>query len=278
MEQIDYLVIGHISCDVTPTGWLVGGTAAYSGRTAQALGCRTAVLTSTAVDYEGVNQLPGLMIHRLAAEATTTFENVYTPGGRQQTIHAIARGLTADDVPEEWQRAKVVQLAPIANEVAPEMIHLFSNSVVGITPQGWLRRWDKSGRVYAAEWPAAPAILPLAAAVILSREDLLDDAMLEQYRQWARLLVLTEGARGCTIFYGDDDVHQIPAFPVEEVEPTGAGDIFAAAFLLRLYQTAGNPWEAARFANYVAAQSVTQVGLPAKIQTVESAIGKYTTT
>jgi len=276
MEQIDYLVIGHISCDITPSGWLVGGTAAYSGRTAQALGCRTAVLTSTAVDFDGVEQLPGLMIRQVAAEATTTFENVYTPAGRQQTIHALAERLTAEHVPAEWQRAKVVQLAPIANEVAPEMIHLFSNSIVGLTPQGWLRRWDENGRVYAREWPAASAILPLAAAVILSQEDLLDDAMLEQYRQWARLLVLTEGARGCTIFYGDD-VRQIPAFPVAEVEPTGAGDIFAAAFLFRLHQTAGNPWEAARFANYAAAQSVTQVGLAAKVQSVQLEIDKYTT-
>lgn len=275
MEQIDYLVIGHISCDITPTGWLVGGTAAYSGRTAQALGCRTAVLTSTAVDYEGVHQLPGLTICQVAAEATTTFENVYTPGGRQQTIHALAERLTAEHVPAGWQRAKVVQLAPIANEVAPEMIHLFSNSIVGLTPQGWLRRWDENGRVYATEWPAASAVLPLAAAVILSQEDLLDDAMLDQYRQWSKLLVLTQGDRGCIVFNGDD-VRRVPAFPVEEVEPTGAGDIFAAAFLLRLYQTAGNPWEAARFANYAAAQSVTQVGLPAKIQTVQSKIEKYT--
>lgn len=276
MEQIDYLVIGHVSCDITPTGWLVGGTAAYSGRTAQALGCRTAILTSTAFDFEGIQQLPGLTVQQVSAAATTTFENVYTAEGRQQTIHAIAERLTAEHLPAGWERAKVVQLAPIANEVAPEMIYLFSNSIVGMTPQGWLRRWDEQGRVYATEWPAAPVILPLAAAVILSEEDLLDDAMLEQYRHWSKLLVLTQGARGCTVFAGDE-ARQVPGFSVTEVEPTGAGDVFAAAFLLRLYQTAGNPWEAARFANFIAAQSVTEMGLAAKIQRVQSAIEKYTT-
>ncbi|HEX6386890.1 MAG TPA: PfkB family carbohydrate kinase [Anaerolineae bacterium] len=275
MEKIDYLVIGHVSCDITPTGWLVGGTAAYSGRTAQALGCRTAVLTSTAVDYEGIQQLPGLTLRQIPAEATTTFENIYTPGGRQQIIHAVAERLTAEHVPSGWERSRIVQLAPIANEVAPEMIYLFSNSVLGLTPQGWLRRWDEKGRVYATDWSAAATILPLATAVILSQEDLLNDAMLEQYRQWARLLVLTQGNKGCTVFCGDE-VRQVPAFHVEEVEPTGAGDIFAAAFLIRLHQTAGNPWEAARFANYVAAQSVTQLGLPAKIQKIEAEIENYT--
>jgi sugar/nucleoside kinase (ribokinase family) len=46
----------------------------------------------------------------------------------------------------------------------------------------------------------------------------------------------------------------------QEVDPTGAGDIFAAAFFTRLYLTR-DPWEAARFANQVAATSVTRRGL-----------------
>jgi sugar/nucleoside kinase (ribokinase family) len=44
--------------------------------------------------------------------------------------------------------------------------------------------------------------------------------------------------------------------------------VFAAAFLVRLYQTDGNPWEAARYANEIAARSVTQIGLDAKIDQV----------
>jgi sugar/nucleoside kinase (ribokinase family) len=100
---------------------------------------------------------------------------------------------------------------------------------------------------------------------------LLDDAMLDQYRQWSKLLVMTEGVRGCTVFLGDE-IRQIPALPVNQVEPTGAGDIFAAAFLYRLYQTDGNPWEAARFANKIASQSVTQTGLEAKLEAIKRVI------
>jgi sugar/nucleoside kinase (ribokinase family) len=46
----------------------------------------------------------------------------------------------------------------------------------------------------------------------------------------------------------------------EEFDPTGAGDIFAAAFFVRLYLTR-DPWESARFANQIAATSVTRGGL-----------------
>ena len=38
VEPVDYLVIGHVAHDLTPDGWRLGGTAAYSALTAQALG------------------------------------------------------------------------------------------------------------------------------------------------------------------------------------------------------------------------------------------------
>jgi sugar/nucleoside kinase (ribokinase family) len=45
-----------------------------------------------------------------------------------------------------------------------------------------------------------------------------------------------------------------------EVDSVGAGDIFAAAFFIRLFAT-HDPWKAARFATQVAAFSVTRYGL-----------------
>ena len=45
-----------------------------------------------------------------------------------------------------------------------------------------------------------------------------------------------------------------------EVDATGAGDIFAAAFFYRLYATR-DPWAAARFATHLASFSVTRPGL-----------------
>jgi len=265
MKQIDYLVVGHISRDLVGDKTQVGGTAIFSGRTAHALGCQTAIFTSIAPDFDPGFELNGITLHHVKARETTTFENVYTPYGRQQTVHARAEQLMAADVPAQLRRPAIVHLAPIANEVDPEMIHMFSNSLIGLTPQGWLRRWDERGRVYTVNWPQAGEVLPLAAAVILGQEDLLDRAMLARYIQASRLLVLTQGSAGCTVYFGDEERH-FPAPGVLEVEPTGAGDIFAAAFLFRLHQTAGNPWEAARFANELAALSVTRAGFTEKIE------------
>jgi sugar/nucleoside kinase (ribokinase family) len=271
MEQIDYLVVGHICSDLTPEGTKVGGTVAYAGRTAETLGCQTAVLTSAAQDYNFKRALPRMLVHHIGAAKTTTFENIYTPNGRQQAIHSIAKNLRAEHMPKDWLRAQIVHLGPLVDEVEPEMIHLFNDSLVGLTLQGWMRSWDKNGRVYSRNWPAAPAILPLAAAVILSEEDLVNTKTLEDLRRWSNLLVLTQGSRGCTIFHGDEMRH-IPTEPVRDVDPTGAGDVFAAAFLIRLHQTGGNPWEAGRFANEIATATVAHNDLEAKVARIKQMV------
>jgi len=268
MTQIDYLVVGHVCTDLAPEGSKVGGTAAYAGRIADSLGCETAVLTSAAQDYNVRQSLSGVQVHQVPADKTTTFENVYTANGRQQTVHSVAKTLRSKHVPEDWLTARIVHLGPIADEVDPELIHSFSDSLVGLTLQGWMRSWDEAGKVFARNWAAASEYLPLAGAVILSEEDLVDKAILEDLRRWSKLLVLTQGNRGCTVFSGSDSRH-IPTKPVTDGDPTGAGDIFAAAFLIHLHHTGGDPWKAARFANEIATATVTQDDLDAKVAQVK---------
>lgn len=55
---------------------------------------------------------------------------------------------------------------------------------------------------------------------------------------------------------------------MKEVDATGAGDIYAAAFFTRLYATR-DPWEAARFATQLSAYSVTRTGLESIPTTAE---------
>ncbi len=267
-ERPDYLAVGHICYDLVSNSKVMGGAAAYATATASVLGCRTAALTSSAARDDWGELLPHVAVERIVAPQTTLFENVYEPGGRVQTIHAVAGWLTADSLSEAWSRATIVHLAPIANEVDAGMVTRFSNGLVGVSPQGWMRRWDEAGRVYAVPWKDAAATLPLAAVTFLSREDLAAPGDLDDYCHYANLLVLTDGAAGCTVYW-HNDVRQFPAPAIVPLESTGAGDIFAAAFLVRLRQTDGDPWAAAEFANAIAARSVTQQGFAAKMAAIE---------
>lgn len=264
---VDFLTIGHICRDLVPGGRVIGGAAAYTAATAQALGCRAAAVTSSSPAEAWAADLPGIIIHNVPAPDTTIFENVYTPAGRVQTIHAVAAPLTVAAVPPSLARAPIVYLGPIANEVDPQLIDLFSNSIVGIGPQGWMRRWDEHGRVYQVDWGDAARALPLAAAVFVSTEDLPNRSVVADYARLAPALVVTEGADGCTVHCRGEARH-FPAPVVAAVDTTGAGDIFAAAFLVRLLQTDGNLWEAAEFANRIASHSVTRAGLPAKMDAI----------
>ena len=72
------------------------------------------------------------------------------------------------------------------------------------------------------------------------------------------IIVLKRGPQGCAIFQ-DGERLDIPGFAVEEIDPTGAGDCFSAAFIAGLQ--AGWPLkQVGRFANAAGALAVTKLG------------------
>jgi sugar/nucleoside kinase (ribokinase family) len=193
------------------------------------------------------------------ASTTTTFENTYTADGRRQMLRGVADLLMPEMMPSQW-KATIAHLGPVARECDPALVHVFGDAFVGVTPQGWMRHWDETGRVSRRRWEEAEGLLARADAVVLSEEDVYgDESLIAQYAAQARLLVVTQGAKGCTV-YTRGQGRSFPAPSVREVDPTGAGDIFAAAFFVGL-QRSGDPAVAACFANCIASRSVTRMGL-----------------
>lgn len=260
LDSVDYLVIGHITIDLTPQGPKLGGTAAYSALTANALGLRTGIVTAWGGELP-LGPLRQIPIVNYPADRSTTFENKEGENGRQQIIHHIAPNLDFYIIPDPWRQAAVVHLAPVAQEVEPNLLRYFPTSLIGLTPQGWLRTWDKDKRVHVTEWPEASFTLQGAGAAVISKEDVnSDEARIEEMAISSRVLAVTEGQQG-TRLYWNGDVRRFRPPNIEKVaDTTGAGDIFAAAFFVRLYTTR-DPWEAARFATQLATVSVTRSGL-----------------
>ena len=79
--------------------------------------------------------------------------------GRNQILHHRAAPLSFENVPPAWRQTPILHIAPIAQELAPDLSPEFSASLLGITPQGWLRIWDDEGRVRPTEWEQAEAVL-----------------------------------------------------------------------------------------------------------------------
>jgi sugar/nucleoside kinase (ribokinase family) len=246
----DYLVVGHVTKDVVDGGYRPGGTATYAALTAQRLGLQVGVLTSTGPDVSPFPDGP-MMVHNVPSDASTVFENIYRGRSRKQYVRSAASVLHPADVPLAWRSARIVHLGPVAQEVSPALASAFPGALVGVTPQGWLRRWDRDGLVVPVAWADSALVLEAVDVVVLSLEDLGGDrALLDRYIERARLLILTVGDGGC-IVHREGRQQRIPAFAVKELDPTGAGDVFAAGFLIR-YADTRDAGDAARFANCVA--------------------------
>jgi len=259
-SPIYYLAIGHVAQDLTPDGPRLGGSVAYAALTAEAMGYASGVVMACS-DAVDLSPLAGVAVQRLASPASTTFENLYSAAGRTQYLRARAAPLRPEHIPLEWLRAPIIHLAPLADELDGDFLSAFHGAFIGLTPQGWLRTWDEAGLVQVKTWDEAPLFLTHASAVALSVEDVRGDwALLERWAKLTSVLAVTEGHNGCTVFARGRGMRQFTAPRQTEVDPTGAGDIFAAAFFIHLYET-GDPWAAARVANQLASVSVTRAGL-----------------
>lgn len=275
MESIpEFLTIGHVTRDVHTDGsFSLGGTVTFAALTAYRLGLEAAIVSRTDSQLMTVIQahLPGIALQIHPSQETTTFANRYTDGFRIQYLHARGDSLQADDVPQQWHPAPIVLLGPLAQELSPEFVSLFPRlpgTIIAATPQGWLRRWDADGRVWPTPWEDAERVLPFLDVLILSHDDLLPfadgnradaDAILSRWSMLVPLLVATDGRHGATLFR-HGVTQRFPAYPAHEVDPTGAGDVFAAAFLTYLYRY-GNAEKAVDFANCVASFSIEKEGI-----------------
>ena len=270
-DQLDYLVIGHLSCDLPPgtdhhshngnpiPGARLGGTAAYASLTARAMGLRTGIVTAVGDDIS-LDPLSGISIAGIDTDKSTSFENIMTPKGRIQKIHHIAPIISPYFVPQGWRNTPVVHLGPIVHEIDLDIIRLFPDSFIGITPQGWLRQWNKDGLVRPDYWLEARFVLEKTNAAIISQEDAaFNPTIIEEMAMYVPILVVTKAAEGADI-YQDGDIIHVPTQAVVEVGPVGAGDIFAAIFFIHLQRT-HNPIEAAQLAASLASISVTRSGL-----------------
>ena len=234
-----FLAVGHFCYDVAPDGYVLGGGAAYSTITARNLGCRACAVTAVGGDFDRRQPiLDGIDVTYHESPETTIFDNRYDPDGkRQQLILGVGGELQEHHIPNQWKDADIAYLCPLTGEVDSPVAQCFDGALIGVTPQGWMRGWDESRHVRSKRWETAETILPHADALILSEEDIAASPEdLEQYIQWTRIVVLTKGRDGATL-YEDGQILESAAYPARVVDPTGAGDVFAAAFLIKYHET-----------------------------------------
>jgi sugar/nucleoside kinase (ribokinase family) len=116
-------------------------------------------------------------------------------------------------------------------------------------------------------------VLARAQALFLSSDDVAGwEGRAVELFQDVPLGALTFADKGAVLFVNGER-HAVPAAPAREVEPTGAGDVFAAAFLVR-YNLTGDAFEAASYAAVAGALTVEAPGISG-VPTAERLAGRW---
>ena len=244
MSSPDFVAIGHVTLDRFGESTRPGGSALYAAVTAHRLGLSVGLLTSHGDDFPLEVIPPKIEVISIPADETTVFEHRHEPGGRVSHVRSVASPLTTADVPEDWRDAALTLLAPVVDEVDPMIATLFTDGAVGAAAQGWVRQVTPDGLVIPRPWQSPESLLQSVQALFLSREDILgQEAEVIEWFQRMPVGVLTADRVGALLFVNGER-YEVQPRPAREVDPTGAGDVFAATFLIQ-YQRDGDAWQAA---------------------------------
>jgi sugar/nucleoside kinase (ribokinase family) len=117
--------------------------------------------------------------------------------------------------------------------------------VVGLVVQGLVRAVQPDGGVVPRRLePEGAALAGVSAAFIGEDEAAGQPDLVSRLAAAIPVVVLTHGVGGCEVIAGGRTRH-VGVHRAVEVDPTGAGDVFAAAFLLALAR-GDDPLDAAR--------------------------------
>lgn len=160
-------------------------------------------------------------------------------GNRRQFL--LAEGSPLEVVPylRPEDRPDVVLFTPGFHEFRSAPLR-FRDALVGISLQGPLRALTGRQRVIPHSHPlkVADRFVRPGWIVFFSEEDTNQPEELAAHIASLRAVaVLTRGYNGATLFDSDGSHHHWEAIPADPVDPTGAGDCFASAFMFRLAET-----------------------------------------
>ncbi len=241
------LMVGHVTHDRYDADLVPGGCAFYGAQVLRQLGARVALVTRVGTDFGCVDAFEGLDVACERGGTTTLFTNEYPSGEKRvQRIEAQAPTVEPTLLPPLWRTAELCHLAPVMGEVElADWVAAVDAGFVGIGVQGWIKHAGAEETVVQKRWQVDAAALHGVDGVCVGEEDLVDQGdLLDRLCAAVPVVAFTHGAAGCDVIVGGKTT-RVGVHPATEVDPTGAGDAFAAAFFLGLAR-GNSPVDAAR--------------------------------
>lgn len=274
----DVLLVGPVTWDLFDDGHAArrpGGAVSYAARVCTALGVRARVLT-TAADDADFAAFESHDLHVVPSAETLTFHHALRDSRRVLQLRSAAPPtLRAVDLPLDWSEASTTVIGPLLpDDLDLRSFRSLAPRREGLLAQGLQRYIGRDGTVHRLPRPSESLFEHArpTSTISLSAGEVSgwSEAHFASIRARAERLIVTRGPDGADIYEGDEARH-LAALPAEALDPTGAGDSFATAFVLTLDEGLER---AAWVAAAVAAAVVGTVG-PLALPTLDELTGRF---
>ncbi len=250
--MFDLVVVGHFAIDSIISPKLgapmpaLGGPPTYVSLAARKLNAKVSVISKVGEDFSedyiewlNANSIDLSGLKHIKNASTTRFVLRYENEKRQLQLKSKAPPIIPEDTSDSLQ-AKVIHVAPIANELSAEVVDKLRTltETISLDPQGFVRRFDENGNVFPKRWKD-PHVLEKIDFYKSSLNEIrmitgltdLRPAMQRIHDYGAETVIVTKGIRGSTLLY-EENFYKIPACKPRVIRDlTGAGDAFIGAFL-----------------------------------------------
>jgi len=250
--MFDLITTGHFTIDwifspkIASPQPTLGGPPTYVSLAARKLDAKVSVISKVGGDFpneyiawlnSGGVDLSGL--RRVEDASSTSFILKYKNGERRLRLRSRAPPIFQEDIPNSL-RARAIHVGPVANELSFEVVDKLRTltDILSLDPQGFVREFDEKGNVHLMRWEY-PQTLEKIDIYKSSFDEIrmvtgLTDlrlAMEKIHDYGAKVVIVTRGMRGSTLFF-EGRFCDVPACRPRIVQDlTGAGDTFIGAFL-----------------------------------------------
>ncbi len=226
---------------------------------ALALGARVTLVTRLTPGFDATC-LRGIDVHPLPATDVCRYDTAYDSAG-DRTLLLLNEGepISQDDI-TSVRDADALVVVPAYHEIT--RLPVSEAPVLAAGLQGPLRTTGDHGKVKphaAANRQSSPFLRPGVLAFFSEEDTVEPEQLARSIAGKGGVALLTRGWRGATLFRRGD-TRVLRPLSANPIDPTGAGDCFAAAFVVRYLETRDLD-EASRYALAAGALAVEAPGL-----------------
>ncbi|MDG6926101.1 MAG: hypothetical protein JRN09_06065 [Nitrososphaerota archaeon] len=251
----------------------VGGPPSYAGLLCSRFGFDVTALTRIGTDFPD-EQLVWLARNGLALRAvdrsktkkTTRFKLVVKDSERSLYLQERCEDISLDQVPDDHFNAALI--SPLAQEIPNPVFEEVRrrSDFCFLDPQGYVRSFDESGKVYITPWSDEKVLgnvdalkMDLAECEAITGKVSPEEGLRKLAAKNIRKAVVTRGSEPALVLDGSR-ISKVEVPTVKIVDSTGAGDIFAGALITCFLRSRDFLWSSC-FGIAASSLSLTSIAL-----------------